>query len=122
MPERDERIDRLEKEFSAFHSDLKYIGKSVDKMANAMESLVTMQSDIRLMEERAETRHTAQKLANDLLHKRIDHQNLLLKETNTKAENGNLIYKVFINLAKTVGALMITTIFGIIIWALKAQG
>ena len=38
MPERDERIDRLEKEFSSFHSDLKYIGRSVDKMATAMES------------------------------------------------------------------------------------
>jgi hypothetical protein len=122
MPERDERIDRLEKEFSSFHSDLKYIGRSVDKMATAMESLASMQSDFRLMDERAETRYLAQKVANDLLHTRIDHCNERAKDIELDAYKGSVAHKVLLGIGKTLSALAITTVFGLIIWALKAQG
>jgi hypothetical protein len=122
MPERDERIDRLEKEFSSFHSDLKYIGRSVDKMATAMESLASMQSDFRVMDERAETRHSAQKVANDLLHSRIDHCSERAKGIELDAYKGSVAHKILLGIGKTLGALAITTVFGLIIWALKAQG
>jgi predicted RNase H-like nuclease (RuvC/YqgF family) len=122
MPERDERIDRLEKEFSAFHSDLKYIGKSVDKMANAMESLITMQSDIRIMEERAEARYMTQKAANELLHTRIDHANASVKALQPKVEKGCTIYNILVTIGKSVVALLVTTLFGLVLWAIKMQG
>jgi hypothetical protein len=122
MPERDERIDRLEKEFSSFHSDLKYIGRSVDKMATAMESLASMQSDFRVMDERAETRHSAQSITNALLDTRIDHCNERIKGIELDAYKGSVAHKVLQGIAKTLGALAMTTVFGLIIWALKAQG
>lgn len=122
MLERDERIDRLEKELSSFHSDLKYIGKNVDKMAHALEAMVTMQSDIRVIEDRAETRYKAQTAANELLHSRIDHVNMELKELKSLADNGDTIYKISIAIGKTLGGLLLTTLFGLIIWALRAQG
>jgi hypothetical protein len=118
----DVRVDRLEKEFNAFHTDLKYIGKSVDKMANAMESLVTMQSDIRIMEERAETRYVAQKLANDLLHTRIDHTNKNVSELVPKVAKACTLYNIFVTIGKTVVAALATTLIGLIIWTIKAQG
>lgn len=73
------RLDKLENAIRKTQDSMLLMGKdmhqinqSVSSVANSMEALVKVQQDVRIMEERNETRHQQLREADTLLHKRVD--------------------------------------------------
>jgi len=136
MPENTERIDRLEKEVRVtqdsvllIHKDLQQMSMAMTKMANSVEIMATLQTNQKVMEERCETRHTQLKEADKLLHSRIDACNLDIKILNTKDESvakeaskGSQAFTILVWVGGIFGSLLITTAFGIMLWAIKSGG
>jgi len=136
MPENTERIDRLEKEVRVtqdsvllIHKDLQQMSMAMTKMANSVEIMATLQTNQKVMEERCETRHTQLKEADKLLHSRIDDCNLDIKTLNTKDESvakeaskGSQAFTILVWVGGIFGSLLITTAFGIMLWAIKSGG
>jgi GTP cyclohydrolase III len=54
------------------HNDLKTMSAALTKMANAVDIMANIQTDMRVMEERIESRHATQKSTNDRLDDRLD--------------------------------------------------
>lgn len=54
------------------HQDLKQMSRGIIEMSASMKIMVEVQSDMRLMNERAESRYLAQKSTNERLDLRID--------------------------------------------------
>ena len=108
------------------HQDLKTMSKGISEMASSMKIMVDVQSDMRLMNERIESRHIAQKETNNLLHSRIDATNKTIKDKSEdiqkKADNGNLAYMFLLWTAKILGSSVLLTLFGLFIWAIQTKG
>lgn len=131
-----ERLNKLEDKFEQmsqnvllFHNDLKNIGTAVQDLASSMKAMVQMQSDIRVMEERYETRHKALKDADALLHIRLDELKAIIvaneksqKNTVDNASLGARAYRFLIWAGGIIGGLMLTSAFGIWIWAIATKG
>ena len=130
------RLDKLEDKFEQmsqnlllFHNDLKNIGTAVQDLASSMKAMVQMQSDVRVMEERYETRHKALKEADTLLHTRLDELKAMMseneanqKETVNNASLGAIAYKFLIWAGAIIGGLMLTSAFGVWVWAIATRG
>jgi len=136
MPENTERIDKLEKEVRVtqdsvllIHKDLQQMSIAMTKMATSMEVMATLQTNQKVMEERCETRHAQLKEADKVLHARIDMCNVDIKAANTKdegvakeASKGSQAFTILVWAGGILGSLMITTAFGIFIWAIQQKG
>ena len=136
MPENSERIDKLEKEVRItqdsvllIHKDLQQMSSAMTKMANSMETMAILQTNMKVMEERCETRHTALKEADKLLHARIDQVDKQIKEafvadevTKTKANNGDSAWTFLKWAGGILGGLLLTSAFSIYLWAIAMRG
>jgi hypothetical protein len=123
-------IDTLKKELRntqdsvlLIHSDLKQMSSGIGEMAASMKVMVQVQSDMRLMNERIETRHQAQKEINSLLHARIDATNSGIKDKSKileeQASKGNSAYTFLMWVGGVIGTLIVGTAFTVFLWALK---
>lgn len=125
--EHKEEIEVIKKELRTtqdsvllIHNDLKQMSRGISEMATAMKVMVEVQSDIRIMNERAESRHNAQKDVNSLLHSRIDSVNKVVKDKSMivekEARNGQLAYDVIKWAGLTIGGLLVTSAVGAWLW------
>lgn len=125
----EDKVDKMSESVLVFHNDLKNIGTAVQDLAASMKAMVQMQSDVRVMEERYETRHKALKEADTLLHSRIDDLKELIetyeesqKDTVTNALLGARAHKFLIWSGGIIGTLMITSAFGAWMWVIAMKG
>lgn len=125
----EDKMEAMSQSVLVFHNDLKNIGTAVQDLASSMKAMVQMQSDVRVMEERYETRHKALKEADTLLHSRIDDLKALIeayeesqKDTVTNAALGARAYKFLIWAGGIIGVLMLTSAFGVWMWAIAMKG
>jgi hypothetical protein len=100
------------------HQDLKSMSKGISEMATSMKIMVDVQSDMRLMSERIESRHMSQKETNSLLHSRID----ATRDIDKKANNGNTAYLFLVWTGKILGTSLLLTAAGLFIWAIQIKG
>jgi len=125
-----EEIDNIKKELRVtqdsvllIHNDLKQMGTGINELASSMKIMVAVQSDMRLMNERIETRYLAQKDVNNVLHKRIDTTNATIKDKSmvieAQAARGSSAYTFIMWLGGIIGTLMVGTAFTVFLWALK---
>jgi peroxiredoxin family protein len=136
MIENSERIDKLEKEVRItqdsvllIHKDLQQMSVAMTKMATSMEVMATLQTNQKVMEERCETRHSQLKEADKVLHARIDMCNLDIKAASTKdddvakeASRGQQAFTTLVWIGGILGSLLITTAFGLFVWAIQQKG
>jgi len=129
----EERLDKVEKELRStqdnvllIHKDLQVISSSLVDMATAMKAMAEMQSDMKVFEERMETRSKDNKEAHTLLHNRIDtcylridNHHKVIEEIEPKV---NSTYGTLIFIAKALGGAALTMLFGLVIWAIKQGG
>lgn len=104
------------------HSDLKQMSGGIAEMASSMKIMVEVQSDLRLMNERIESRHLAQKEINSLIHARIDATNKILKDKSEvvekEARNGQFAYDVIKWIGITVGGILTASAVGAWLWVI----
>ena len=124
MPET-ARLDKLEDAIRKtqdsmllMSKDVHQMNQSISSMAHSMELLAKVQQDIRVMEERNESRYIQLKEADKVLHKRIDS----ISDLEAKANNGNRAYNILVQIAKWFGASVATVIFGLIIFLIQLKG
>lgn len=124
MPEV-ERLDKLENALRKtqdsmllMSKDVHQMNQSISSMANSMELLAKVQQDVRIMEERNESRHIQLKEADKVLHKRIDS----VSDLEAKANNGNRAYNIMVQIAKWFGAGVATLILGLLVFLIQHQG
>jgi len=104
------------------HQDLKQMSKGIGEMASSMKIMVEVQSDMRLMNERIESRHLAQKETNNRLDKRIDETNKTISTNMIKAENGDIAYSIIKWIGIAIGSLLITSIVASWLYVVALQG
>ncbi len=108
------------------HNDLRQMSKGIDEMASSMKIIADVQSDMRLMNERIESRHLAQKEANSLLHSRIDATNKVIADKSliveNGARNGNIAYNILKWIGIAVGTVLIGSIVGSWLYVVSLQG
>jgi nitrate reductase NapE component len=119
------RLDKLEKSVRDTQDNILLMGKDIHQMslnitsiASSMKSLVEVQQNMKIMDERNETRHSQLKEADRTIHKRLDE----LVDSRTKAEKGLVAYNIILFIAKTIGSVALITVFGIVIWAIQMKG
>lgn len=124
-----ERIEKLEKEVRVtqdsvllIHKDLQQMNQAMTKMANSVEILATVQTHQKVMEERCETRHNQIKDNLKLLHNRIDRVETKDEEVSKKADKGDTAYTIMVWAGGIIGSLMLTSAFGIWLWAIATKG
>lgn len=124
MPET-ARLDKLEDavrktqdSMLLMSKDVHQMNQSISSMAHSMELLTKVQQDIRVMEERNESRHIQLKEADKVLHKRIDS----VSDLEAEANNGNRAYNIMVQIAKWFGASVATVIVGLIIFLIQLKG
>lgn len=124
-----ERIDKLEKEVRIaqdsvllIHKDLQQMNQAMTKMAGAVEVLANIQTNQKVMEERCETRHNQIKDNLKLLHNRIDKVETKDEEVAKKADKGSSAYTFLLWAGAILGGLMITSAFGVWLWAIAVKG
>jgi tetrahydromethanopterin S-methyltransferase subunit F len=108
------------------HQDLKQMSKGIGEMAISMRTMVEVQSDMRLMNERIESRHLAQKETNNRLDLRIDSTNKAIKDKSEligrQAQQGSVAYNILKWLGITVGALLIASVVASWLYVVALQG
>jgi hypothetical protein len=104
------------------HQDLKQMSKGISEMAVSMKIMVDVQSDMKLMNERAESRYLAQKDTNNKLDKRIDETNKTISTNMGKAENGDIAYSIIKWFGITVGGLLVTSLIASWLYVVALQG
>jgi hypothetical protein len=108
------------------HQDLKQMSRGITEMASSMKVMVEVQSDMRLMNDRAESRYLTQKVTNERLDLRIDATNKTIKDKSdvieTQARNGDAAYTALKWIAGILGTLLITSAFGSWLYVLSIQG
>jgi hypothetical protein len=108
------------------HQDLKQMSRGITEMSASMKIMVEVQSDMRLINERIESRHLAQKATNERLDGRIDATNKTIKDKSevieNQARNGNAAYTALKWIAGILGTLLITSAFGSWLYVLSIQG
>ncbi len=121
------RLGRLEDGLRQTQDSILLMGKDIHQMnlsitsiASSMKSLVEVQQDMKIMDERYETRHRQLKESDDLLHRRIDTLAKTKDGIESKADNGNRAYNILLFMAKALGTLVVGMLFGMIVWLIKA--
>lgn len=119
------RLDKLENAIRKTQDSMLLMGKdmhqinqSVSSVAKSMEALVKVQQDVRIMEERNETRHQQLREADRLLHKRID----ALASLSTKASNGDRAYSILVQIGKWTGAGVVILMLGLLVFLIELKG
>jgi hypothetical protein len=77
---------------------------------------------MKLMEERAETRHQQLKDADKTIHMRLDGMQLKISDTAVKADNGERAYSILVSVAKWLGASAVTVLVGLFVYVIQLQG
>ncbi|MFA7597791.1 MAG: hypothetical protein WCX83_00210 [Candidatus Cloacimonas sp.] len=102
--------------------DVHQMNQSISSMANSIELLAKVQQDVRVMEERNESRHLQLKEADKLIHTRIDALHTQKSIIEVRANNGDRAYTIMVQIAKWVGASVATVIVGLIIFLIQLKG
>ena len=128
MPET-ARLDKLEDavrktqdSMLLMSKDVHQMNQSISSMAHSMELLAKVQQDVRVMEERNESRHLQLKEADKLIHTRIDALHTQKSRIEAKAEDGKRAYDILVQIAKWVGASVVTVVIGLIIFLIQLKG
>lgn len=103
------------------HQDLKTMSHGIAEMASSMKIMVDVQSDLRLMNERIESRHNAQRETNSRLDTRIDELGTKCETVEGLARNGNTAYSVIKWITITFGTLACGSLFGSWLYVLAQQ-
>jgi hypothetical protein len=108
------------------HQDLKQMSSGITEMASSMKIMVEVQSDMRLMNERAESRYLAQKGVNDLLHLRIDATNKVVSDKSEligkQASQGSVAYNIIKWIGITIGSILLASVVGSWLYVIALQG
>ena len=108
------------------HQDLKQMSKGIGEMALSMKIMVDVQSDMRLMNERAESRYQAQKATNARIDARVDMTNKEIKDKSEtiekQAEHGDIAYSVLKWIGGIIGGLILTSTVGSWLYVIALQG
>ena len=108
------------------HQDLKAMSKGISEMASSMKIMVEVQSDMRIMNERIEQRHSAQKEINKLTKEDIDTINLRITGkcsiVENQARNGEVAYNVLKWIGITFGTLICGSLFGTWLYVVALEG
>jgi|688.fasta_scaffold841681_2 hypothetical protein len=108
------------------HQDLKQMSKGISEMAVSMKIMVDVQSDMRLMTERAESRYIAQKETNNKLDMRIDAVNSAIEDKSEligkQAQQGSVAYNIIKWIGITIGSLLLTSVVGSWLYVVAMQG
>ena len=108
------------------HQDHKQMTKGISEMASSMKIMVDVQSDMRLMNERAEARHQAQKETNARIDLRIDATNKVIKDKSEliekQAEHGDIAYSILKWSGTIVGGIILTSAVGSWLYVVALQG
>lgn len=103
------------------HQDLKTMSMGIAEMASSMKIMVDVQSDMRIMNERIESRHNTQKETNARLDIRIDDVHTKIESVETQARNGNTAYSVIKWIGITFGTIACGSLFGSWLYVLSQQ-
>ena len=108
------------------HKDLQLMSSGITEMASSMKIMVEVQSDMRLMNERSESRYLAQKSTNELLHLRIDATNKVIKDKSEtvekQAERGDIAYSIVKWVGITIGGILLTSAVGSWLYVIALRG
>jgi len=108
------------------HKDLQRMSDGITEMASAMKIMVDVQSDMRLMNERIESRHIAQRETNNRLDVRIDATNKVIKDklelVEKQANQGSVAYNIIKWIGITIGSLLLTSVVGSWLYIIALQG
>ena len=108
------------------HQDLKQMSRGITEMAVSMKVMVDVQSDMRLMQERIESRHLAQKATNERLDARIDTTNKAIKDKSEivgkQAERGDVAYSILRWAGMIIGGIILTSLVGSWLYVIALQG
>lgn len=126
-------IDNLKKDLRVtqdsvllIHQDLKTMSKGISEMASSMKIMVDVQSDMRLMNERIESRHMAQKDINKLTKEDIDNINNRISTkcsiVEEQARDGKVAYNILKWIGITFGTLICGSLFGTWLYVVALQG
>jgi len=126
-------IDNLKKDLRVtqdsvllIHQDLKTMSKGITEMASSMKIMVDVQSDMRLMNERIETRHVAQREINKLNKEDIDTINTRISTkcsvVEAQARDGKIAYNILKWIGITFGILICGSLFGTWLYVVALQG
>jgi hypothetical protein len=123
------RIDKIEDALRKTQDSMLLMGKDVHSMnlsitsiAKSMETLVELQQNMKLMEERAETRHQQLKDADKTIHIRLDSLHSRISDAAGKADNGERAYSILVSIAKWLGASAVTVLVGLFVYVIQLQG
>lgn len=108
------------------HQDLKQMSTGISEMALSMKVMVEVQSDMRLMNERAESRYLAQKATNERIDARIDTSNKRIEVKaeliESKAEHGDIAYSILKWVGGIIGTLIVGAAFTSWVYVLSLKG
>jgi hypothetical protein len=108
------------------HQDLKQMSRGITEMASSMKVMVDVQSDMRLMNERAESRYLAQKATNERLDLRIDKTDKVINDKSEliekQAEHGDIAYSILKWTGGIIGSAMLVAALGSWAYVLTLQG
>jgi hypothetical protein len=108
------------------HQDLKQMSSGITEMASSMKIMVEVQSDMRLMNERAESRYLAQKATNTRIDARIDMTNKEIKDKSEtiekQAEHGDIAYNIIKWTGGIIGGLLLASVVGSWLYIVALQG
>jgi hypothetical protein len=108
------------------HQDLKQMSKGISEMAISMKIMVDVQSDMRLMTERAESRYIAQKETNNKLDMRIDAVNSAIEDKSEligkQASQGSVAYNIIKWIGITIGSILLASVVGSWLYVVAMQG
>lgn len=128
MPET-ARLDKLEDAIRKtqdsmllMSKDVHQMNQSIGSMAQSLELLAKVQQDMRIMEERNETRHSQLKDADRLIHSRIDALSKSKETIETKANNGDRAYSFLLWTARIMGGAVATLFVGLMVFLIQLKG
>jgi hypothetical protein len=108
------------------HQDLKQMSKGISEMASSMKIMVEVQSDMRLMNERIESRHMAQKDINKLTQDGLDNINTRISTkcsiVESQARDGRTAYNILKWIGITFGTLVCGSVFVTWLYVVALQG
>lgn len=127
--ENNERLNKLEDtvrktqdSLLIISRDMHQMNEAIMRMAKSLETLVEVQKNIKIIEERSESRHNVYKESEKHLHARIDAAKAECKPYAEKADNGDKAYKTLVFVAKTLGGAALVTLFGLFLYIVKLKG
>lgn len=101
--------------------DMHQMSQNVTSIATSMKTLVQVQQDMKVQEERNESRHKQLRDADKVLHLRVDTIMEAKKIIEVKADNGNRAYNMILWAGKIIGSSLLLTAVGVLIWGLQQQ-